>query len=151
MLEVDGFPGCLPLVWLCSIGLRTVISGSLLDSWRQRQLKPSGWKQETNPSAAFETVQPPLHWKGRSDSTWRPTRGLLRRIQGLPGDLREALMDDQRVRRSLGMWVGSWIPSDDSPYLLPHLSLGSGERGVGVSLCSSEVAAAQMILQQGIL
>jgi hypothetical protein len=24
MLEVDGFPGCLPLVWICSIGLRTL-------------------------------------------------------------------------------------------------------------------------------
>jgi hypothetical protein len=34
-LVEDGFPGCLPLVWIRSIGLRTVISGSLLDSWHQ--------------------------------------------------------------------------------------------------------------------
>jgi hypothetical protein len=47
------------------------------------------------------------------------------------------------------MWVGGWIPTDDSPYLLPHMPPGSGERSVGLSLCSSEVAAAQMTLQQG--
>jgi hypothetical protein len=33
---------------------------------------------------------------------------------------------------------------DDSPYLLPHLPPGSGERGVGLSLYPLEVAAAQM-------
>jgi hypothetical protein len=60
-------------------------------------------------------------------------------------------MDDQRVRRSLAVWVGDLIPMDNSPYLLPHLPPGSGERGVGLSLCSSEVAAAQMTLQQGSL
>jgi hypothetical protein len=33
--------------------------------------------------------------------------------------------------------------------LLPHLLHGSGERGVGLYICPSEVAAAQMILKQG--
>jgi hypothetical protein len=33
---------------------------------------------------------------------------------------------------------------DESPYLLPHLPLGSGERGVGLSLYPLEVAGAQM-------
>jgi hypothetical protein len=28
---------------------------------------------DSNPSAVFETEQPPLHWKGRSDSNRRPT------------------------------------------------------------------------------
>jgi hypothetical protein len=49
------------------------------------------------------------------------------------------------------MWVGGWIPTDDSPYLLSHLPPGSGEKGVGLSLCPSEVAAAQMTPQQGSL
>jgi hypothetical protein len=49
------------------------------------------------------------------------------------------------------VWVGGWIPTDDSPYLFPHLPSGSGERGVGLSLCVSEVAAAQMTFQQGSL
>jgi hypothetical protein len=34
-------------------------------------------------------------------------------------------MDHQRVRRSLAMWVGGWILTDDSPYLLPHLPPGT--------------------------
>jgi hypothetical protein len=38
-------------------------------------------------------------------------------------------MDNQRVRSSLAMWVGGWIPTDNSPYLLPHLPPGTGERG----------------------
>jgi hypothetical protein len=37
------------------------------------------------------------------------------------------------------------------PYLLPHLPPGSRERGVGLSLYLSEVAASQMTLQQGSL
>jgi hypothetical protein len=49
------------------------------------------------------------------------------------------------------MSVGGLIPSDDSPYLLPPLPPRSRERGVGLSLYLSEVAAAQMILQQGSL
>jgi hypothetical protein len=79
----------------------------------------------------------------------RHTRGPLRRIQGLPGDLRKALMEDQKVSRSLAVWVEGWIPMDESPYLLPHLPPGNGERGVGLSFYLSEVAAAQMTLQQG--
>jgi hypothetical protein len=99
--------------------------------------------------ASFETVQPLLHWKGGSDLTQRPTGGPLRRIQGLSGDLREALMEGRKVRRLLAMWVEGWIPTDDSPYLLPHLPPGSRERGVGLSIYLLEVEAAQMTLQQG--
>jgi hypothetical protein len=91
---------------------------------------------------------PCRHWKGRSDSTRRPTQGPLRRIHGSPGDLRQSLMDVQRVRRSLAVWVEGWIPTDDSPYLLQHLPPGSGERGVGLPLYLSEVAAAKLTLQQ---
>jgi hypothetical protein len=40
---------------------------------------------------------------------------------------------------------------DDSPYLLPHLPPGSGERGVGLSLYILEVAPTQMTPQQGSL
>jgi hypothetical protein len=49
------------------------------------------------------------------------------------------------------MWVEGWIPMDDSPYLLPHLLPGSGEKGVGLSVYLLEVAAAQKTLQQGSL
>jgi hypothetical protein len=56
-------------------------------------------------------------------------------------------MVGQWVEKSLAMWVEGWIPTNDSPSLLPHLPSGSGERGVGLSLCPSEVAAAQMTLQ----
>jgi hypothetical protein len=49
------------------------------------------------------------------------------------------------------VWVEGWMPVDDSPYLLPHLPPGSGERGVGLSLYPLEVAVAQMTLQQGSL
>jgi hypothetical protein len=49
------------------------------------------------------------------------------------------------------MWVEGWMPSDDSPLLLPHLPPGSGEGEVGLSLYRLEVAAAQRTLQQGSL
>jgi hypothetical protein len=47
--------------------------------------------------------------------------------------------------------VEGWMPSDDSPFLLPHLPPGSGEGGVGLSLYPLEVAAAKKTLQQGSL
>jgi hypothetical protein len=49
------------------------------------------------------------------------------------------------------MWVEGWMPLNYSPYLLPHLSPRSGERGVGLYLYPLEVAAAQRTLQQGSL
>jgi hypothetical protein len=49
------------------------------------------------------------------------------------------------------MWVEGWIPSDDFPFLLPHLPPGSREGKVGLSLYLLEVAAAQITLQQGSL
>jgi hypothetical protein len=58
-------------------------------------------------------------------------------------------MYDRRASRLLAVWVGGWIPTDDSPYMLPNLPPGSAERGVGLSLCPSEVAAAQMTLSFG--
>jgi hypothetical protein len=87
MLVVDGFPGCLPLSSVETLdraqncNLR-IITGQLA-------LTPT---DALRVEAGFETEQPPLHWKGCSDSTRRPTRGPFRQIQGLPGDLREALM-----------------------------------------------------------
>jgi hypothetical protein len=47
------------------------------------------------------------------------------------------------------MRVEGWMPSDDSPFLLPHLPPGSGEGEVGLSLYLLEVAVAQRTLQQG--
>jgi hypothetical protein len=49
---------------------------------------------------------------------------------GVTQRFREALMDSQQVRRLLAVLVRGWIPTDDSPYLPPHLPPGSGERGV---------------------
>jgi hypothetical protein len=43
--------------------------------------------------AGFQSLG--LYWKGHSDSTRRPTRGPFRRIQELPGNLREALMHNR--------------------------------------------------------
>jgi hypothetical protein len=46
------------------------------------------------------------------------------------------------------VWVEGWMPSDDSPFLLPHLPPGSGEGEVGLYLYLLEVEAAQITLQQ---
>jgi hypothetical protein len=88
-----------------------------------------------------------LEWSLRLDPATHPRAA--QAIQMLPGNLREARMEGRELRRLLAMWVDSWMLMDDSLYLLPHLPPGSGERGVGLSLYLSEVAAAQMTPQQG--
>jgi hypothetical protein len=49
------------------------------------------------------------------------------------------------------VWVEVWMPSDDSPFLLPRLPPESGEGEVGLSLYPLEVEAARRTLQQGSL
>jgi hypothetical protein len=53
---VDGLPGCLPLVWRCSTGLRTVISGSLLDLRLEAGFQSFGCLRDRAATAALERL-----------------------------------------------------------------------------------------------
>jgi hypothetical protein len=53
---------------------------------------------------------------------------------GVTRRFKEGADGRSKVKEVVSRVGGGWIPTDDSPYLLPHLPPGSGERGVGLSL-----------------